>query len=156
MPGRSIICAIAILAFAPQAAAGDRPGGTPRADVLSLLMLDAGATHGTSPRFARVALISTADDAAQPGWEVRLATNFLIERGAASDEWRVPVTAQHRESRLDVRSALSEARAAVPRVSRRRSALDASLVFRLDGREESPAFSLGGGAGTVLAMVQKR
>lgn len=176
MPGRSFVCAISILMIATPAAAGERTGYTPVPDTLSLLMQDDSATHGGAVvRLPRIAGFTLGRRIAVGGAEaddlavfdalnlsslsylpVTGASATIASRFAAVGAWRLPDVATGRVSRSDTNPTLSEVRAGLPRGSRRRSALSASLVFRLDGREESPAFSLGGGAGTVLNMVRKR
>ncbi|MDF7773956.1 hypothetical protein P1X14_01750 [Sphingomonas sp. AOB5] len=165
------------------AAAGDRPGFTPRPDALSLLMQDDGVTHGgriTTIRLptptdfglgVRLAPVTIQSDdlvtfealdltpmgylPVTNGWEGRLASRFLFDgTRTAGEGWQLPAPQTRGEARLDPRNALNEGRASLPRGGRRRTPLSASLEFRLDGRPDSPAFSLGGGAATVLNVVR--
>jgi hypothetical protein len=171
MLGRSLVCAITILMIATPAAAGERTGYTPIPDTLSLLMQDDDATHGGNgirlmpvPGFTLdqrvVAGGAEADDLVVFDALNLSSFRYLAVTAdgilSATGTWRLPEVASGRVLRPDVNPALSEIRAGSARGHRRRSALSASLEFRLDGREESPPFTLGGGAGTVLNMVRKR
>lgn len=164
MLGRLLVCAIAMVGAWPaaHAAAGERTSYRPHADALALLMQDARATAGEAlaaipigydMAAPRAAVAPTHPDLA--GFEQFDAAVAALARDvSAAPSWRV-AEGSERATESSRRSALGEASATRPRPVRRRTLLNASVVLRLDGAEESPSLSLGGSA-AVLNLLPRR
>lgn len=175
---RRLVCAMALLAAAP-AGASERTDYRPSPDAKSLLMADKRATFEASaaasllrqPELRRFEMRdSGAPDLATVPARVDLSRFETLDALAIADLPAAPADSSPFaltsidgwQRDLGARATTDGGRHAVndaigrSRIYRPPRALDATLVLRLDGREESPAFSVGGGVAAALWQVIPR
>lgn len=78
------------------------------------------------------------------------ASPFALPEPRALPAWQLTGKSQEVTARAGARYAVGEALADHRRVGPPRSALDAMLVLRIDGRNDSPPLSLGGGVAGAM------
>jgi hypothetical protein len=150
MFGRLFICLIAGLACAP-ACARDRaakpvkaPPPIAEAESRGMFTLPEAAT----PSAARPVAVSLK---AATAAEVRRSPDLLN----ADRSWLIDPVSGEATSDAGASFAVREAFDRMPKPRVRKSALSAALVLRIDGQEDSPLFSVGGG-GVAAAMWKMR
>lgn len=158
-----LVCAVSLVIGTP-AMAGGRPGDKPAApravalnDATSVLRPTRNPAPGAGApvRFSLTPVGCRPDQhpnrsnlsISTPAKAMRRFDLGEMDRDGSSDSLRLTEGTADDGGRYAVRDALSDYRK--PRF--RRSALGTMLVLRLDGEEESPAFSVGGGG--VAAAV---
>lgn len=157
MPGRALVCAIAMMGIAMPAAAGERSGYSPTTDVLGLLMQDDSATFGPEVPVSRPAPPSLAE------FEQLNPPAAIVPAAMASDgaspfalAANASVLPEGTTATFGGRYAIDDAMTAHPRPYRPRDVLDTMVTFRLDGQQETRSFSVGGGvAGAVWGAIPR-
>lgn len=150
---KKMVACVILCGLSSPAVAGDRPG---RSKMLANLPKAAAAAGRDAPLLGRTTpqpfMLPAASAPLRPAPRVALVAETAVKtKGAEPAPWGAGSTLPQVTAHAGGSYAVYDVMRAQPRPRHRGSALSTALVLRLDGQDDSPAFSVGGGG--VAAAV---